>query len=337
MRGDESAANRRGRSRDLSGFCSCSSPAFRLCAPPLDRPRERRPVGDIDPRARSRGLARRSRGLRVHRVRRSARRDRRRRERLLGRVRRLFDFADRRGPDTRRPGRRARDSRARRLLDGCARSGRGRLRHRPRPRRGRAALGRDRQRGPAVPSPSASSSSAPRSAAASRRARRRPRARGPGYRRQEGRTRLAALYLDIERRARSRRDTERREGRTVPLLVLRGTRRGPRGLRHSAMPRGQQACRPIGSASRAITALRRPTSRRASPPSSSRGDGTGEAPVRPPSGRLVPDLRRELSRTRAGGFPEAWDRHYFIFQLGRLVAVLGRGPMSPSSSASSPW
>jgi len=146
--------------------------------------------------------------------------------------------------------------------------------------------------------------------------------------RQAGRGRLAVLYLNLPF------STSRVEMRSAAKAVLspywyyEGTRRAldASGTAYGIEANRQEAYR-LGLASdygpaapyleAGIPAIELRGDARAEP-----GSGSAAAPGGDRGIAWFPAFVGLFAKGTAGGFSEAWDRHYFIVQLGRLVAIL---------------
>jgi hypothetical protein len=139
--------------------------------------------------------------------------------------------------------------------------------------------------------------------------------------RQEGRARLAVLYLNMS--SAPSRITLRSAGKGVlsPYWYYEGTRRalGASGIAYSIEANRQQAYR-LGLASDFGPAA--PYLEAGIPAIELRGDDNAELRGDDGAGWFAAFVGH-FAQEEAMGFSEAWDRHYFIVQLGRLVAVIG--------------
>jgi hypothetical protein len=138
--------------------------------------------------------------------------------------------------------------------------------------------------------------------------------------RQAGRARLAALYLDLS--SAPSRIALRSAGKGVlsPYWYYEGARRAldASGMAYNIEANRQQAYR-LGLANDYGPAA--PYLEAGIPAVEFRGEGAVEAIGGSERAWFGAFISR-FAQIEAGGFSEAWDRHYFIIQLGRLVAVI---------------
>jgi hypothetical protein len=148
--------------------------------------------------------------------------------------------------------------------------------------------------------------------------------------RQEGRGRLAVLYLNAPSLPSRVELRSAGKGVLAPYWYYEGARRAldASGMAFGIEANRQQAYRlglasDFGPAAPYLEAGIPGVELRGDAAAGLRGEGAaGGGGGSLEGGSWFSAFVQAFAKEEAGGFPEAWDRHYFIIQLGRLVAVL---------------
>jgi hypothetical protein len=140
--------------------------------------------------------------------------------------------------------------------------------------------------------------------------------------RNEGRGRLAVLYLNLPFPASTVALRSAGRGILSPYWYYEGTRRALEvsGIAYDIEANRQEAYR-LGIAGDYGSAA--PYLEAGIPAVELRGETrVGQGPGRDAASAWLPAFVDAFARGKADGFSESWDRHYFIVRLGKLVAVV---------------